>query len=98
MCTDRKKIYDTWRDMNRRCHGKHPKAKWYGGRGITVCEEWRAKFEPFFKWAITIGWKRGLQIDRIDNDGNYEPSNCRFVTREQNVRQSNLKRKLARVK
>lgn len=57
----------------------------YISRGITVCAEWR-KFANFEAWAIANGWMRGLEIDRIDNNGNYEPSNCRFVTRVQNVR------------
>ena len=59
--------------------------KRYAGRGITVCDQWR-KFSEFEKWALSNGWKRGLQIDRIDNDGNYEPSNCRFVTSKENNR------------
>ena len=57
----------------------------YISRGITVCEEWRT-FNNFETWAMNNGWRRGLEIDRIDNDGNYEPGNCRFVTRTQNVR------------
>lgn len=52
----------------------------YGGRGITVCEEWQADRTAFFAWAFANGWAKGLLIDRIDVNGNYEPSNCRFVT------------------
>ena len=59
--------------------------KRYAGKGITVCDQWR-KFSEFEKWALAHGWKRGLQIDRIDNNGNYEPSNCRFVTSRENNR------------
>lgn len=55
----------------------------YGGRGVSVCREWR-NFKAFYDWAVSNGWKKGLEIDRIDNDGNYEPSNCRWVDRKVN--------------
>jgi hypothetical protein len=58
----------------------------YGGRGITVCDEWN-DFNCFYKWAIATGYKDDLTIDRINTDGNYEPSNCRWVT--QKVQQNN---------
>lgn len=58
--------------------------KEYGGRGIKVCDEWLNNKESFYQWAMNNGYKEGLQIDRIDNNGNYEPSNCRWTTREQN--------------
>lgn len=58
--------------------------KWYGGRGITVCQEWALHPERFIEWALTHGWKRGLELDRIDNDGNYTPENCRFITHRVN--------------
>lgn len=65
--------------MVRRC--TNPRSQgWhrYGGRGISVCEGWRS-LPVFHAWAIASGWRPGLQLDRIDNDGNYEPGNCRFV-------------------
>lgn len=52
----------------------------YGGRGIKICDEWNDSYEAFAAWARDNGYADDLQIDRIDNDGNYEPSNCRFVT------------------
>lgn len=66
--------------MKRRCDNpKSREYKWYGARGIKVCGEW---YDPkvFFDWAISNGYQAGLEIDRINNNGNYEPSNCRFTT------------------
>jgi len=73
--------------MKQRCYyKKHDHYRIYGGRGIGVCDEWLDNFQAFEKWALSKGYKRSLQIDRIDNDGNYEPSNCRFVTPAVNTR------------
>lgn len=58
----------------------------YGGRGIKICQQWREDFKKFYDWSIENGWKEGLEIDRIDPDGDYEPSNCRYVTKAFNVR------------
>ena len=65
----------------------------YGGRGITVCEEWRSGFEAFRDWAFENGYQNGLSLDRIDVNGNYEPSNCRWINVEDqchNKRQSRM--------
>lgn len=81
-------LYQVHQSMVLRCHSTiHPAYSYYGKRGIRVCEEWR-KRENFFAWAI-IGWKKGLTLDRINNDGNYEPGNCRWAT----VRENNRNRK-----
>lgn len=79
-------IYKIWESIKRRCFLKNQKNyKNYGGRGITICDEWLNP-ENFYKWAIANGYKKGLSIDRIDVNGNYEPSNCRWAT---SVQQAN---------
>ena len=83
------KLYSIWTKMKQRCEKENdPTYKYYGGRGITVCEEWHDN-KQFFKWAKENGYKEGLTLDRVDVYGRYEPSNCRWVTRTE---QANNKR------
>lgn len=74
-------LHRIWRLMKCRCSNpRHEKYKDYGGRGITVCPEWKNSFIAFRDWALANGYQEGLSIDRKDNSGNYEPSNCRWTT------------------
>ena len=75
-----------WRSMRRRCNNQSSSSyQRYGGRGISVCDEWN-NFETFYRWAISNGWADGLSIDRIDNDRGYSPDNCRFASRKEQSR------------
>lgn len=79
------RLYYCWSAFKARC--LNPKAqayRYYGARGITVCDEWRGSFAAFEAWAIANGFKPELQIDRIDNDKGYSPDNCRWVDRVTN--------------
>jgi len=80
-------LYRLWKAMVRRCESeKAHNYKWYGGKGIKVCPEWRSDYTVFRDWAHENGYVRGLELDRIDSDKDYEPGNCRWITKKANIR------------
>ncbi len=87
------RLYAVWKTMRARCgNPKHLKFRIYGARGIAVCDEWRDAPNRFIDWAIANGYKPGLQIDRLDNEQGYSPSNCRWTTAKENARNTRRNR------
>lgn len=83
----RERLYRIWCCMKQRCYYQNQKPyKNYGGRGIVVCGEWEHDYAAFKQWALCNGYSDDLTLDRINNDGNYEPSNCRWATYSQQAR------------
>lgn len=85
------RIYGIWCGIKRRCYSQNSKSfSHYGGKGVIVCEEWKNNFLNFYNWSMENGYNDNLTIDRINNKGNYEPSNCRWITHgEQQRNRSN---------
>lgn len=92
------RLYNIWCNILQRCNNpQNPDyVRWYGSRGITVCDEWRNDFQTFFNWAMNNGYADHLSIDRIDPDGNYEPENCRWATPKQQANNIRNKKKGAK--
>lgn len=88
LISSNKNLYYVWVEMKKRCYNPNNVGYEYcGGLGVTVCDEWRNDFQSFYNWSIANGYERGLQIDRFPNkNGNYEPSNSRWVTQKANRR------------
>lgn len=81
------RLYRIWGAIKKRCYNKNAYYYHsYGGRGISVCDEWKNNFLSFYQWATTNGYKDTLTIDRMNNNGNYEPNNCRWVTNKEQQR------------
>lgn len=84
MRTGRERILGIFNGMKQRCYNKNStKYHRYGGRGITICDEWLKNPQSFVDWSMDNGYADNLTIDRINNDGNYEPSNCRWATKKE---------------
>ena len=86
--------------MNRKCYIKtDSQYKWYGAKGVTVCEEWQNDFMSYYNWCIANGWEKGLHLDKdiLCNEQDiypkvYSPTTCKFVTKSENIGQSNKDR------
>lgn len=95
------KLYNVWSGIKRRCYNPRQKSfKDYGAKGIRMCDEWINDFKTFCEWSLNKGYKEGLEIDRINSKGNYEPFNCRFITKQENTTKANkgLKRTQAQLR
>lgn len=84
---DQSQLLNIFRQMKGRCYNpNNPSYAAYGGRGIRICDEWLNDRSKFLDWALSHGYQPGLTIDKIDNDGNYCPENCQWLTRGENSR------------
>lgn len=81
------RLYNIWANMKTRCYNVNdPHYERWGGKGVQMCNEWRNDFKAFYDWAMSHGYSDELTIDRINGKGNYEPTNCRWVTLAENNR------------
>lgn len=82
---NRHPLYSTWLGIKSRCYNPNDSHyRWYGAKGVKICDEWLNDFQAFYDWAIANGWEKGLTIDRKDNNKSYSPCNCQFITKSQN--------------
>ena len=85
----KRRLASIYQGMKQRCYNtKRPHYKYYGGRGIVICDEWLNNPQAFYDWSMANGYQENLTIDRINNDGNYEPQNCRWVSMKEQATNS----------
>ncbi len=95
--SNNRRLYNVWKSMRQRCKNPNDHAyRYYGGKGVAICDEWN-DFKQFAKWAYENGYQddasnRGCTLDRIDTDGDYCPSNCRWVTMKEQSRNKSSNR------
>ena len=89
-----------WRCIKERCSNPNSKSyRWYGAKGVRMCESWAASFASFYDWATSNGYRKGVLIDRIDPEGGYSPENCRFVNAQESAQnRSGIKLNATKVK
>lgn len=93
--SDYRKLYRVWIGMKSRCYNpKMDNYKYYGEKGIEVCDEWKDDFQAFYDWSMENGYDSGLTIDRINGNKNYCPENCRWVTRKEQARNTSQTKSL----
>lgn len=84
-------LHREWKGMKGRCYNPNTvQFKDWGGRGITVCDEWKNDYMAFHKWSMNNGYIKGLSIDRINNDGNYCPNNCMWIPKNEQIYNQNI--------
>lgn len=79
-----------WTLMTRCYSASKEDFPYYQGKGIKICDSWKTNQEVFFKWCLDNGWQKGLVLDRKDPQGNYDPDNCQFITKEDNLKKSHI--------
>ncbi len=84
-------LYKRWKNIKQRCYNKrHPFYKYYGLKGIEMCDLWKNNFKNFYDWCISQNWKKELVIDRINNNLHYEPDNCQLISNSENTKKANI--------
>lgn len=83
------RLYQIYHGMKQRCYNENSKVyRWYGAKGIKICDIWLESYENFKEWALNNGYESDLTIDRIDSNGDYNPDNCRWISQKENVERS----------